>query len=97
MPFRPNGKKPIFCVSCFKRDGEAPRGASQDRRPEYRSAPSGVAPSRNGGDANIAAQLQEINDKLDALIEAFMEEGDEDGDEEDGEEDEEETEVKAKK
>ncbi len=47
VPFKPNGKKPIFCSNCFKRDGEEEsygakksydrpeRGGRDDRRPSY--------------------------------------------------------------
>ena len=35
VPFKPNGRKPIYCSNCFKKDGNETRGF--DRRPDARS------------------------------------------------------------
>lgn len=65
VPFRPNGKKPVYCSNCFVKDDS--RGPRQDGpRPERSfSAP---APS-----ADVSAQLKIINDKLDSIIAAMEE------------------------
>ena len=62
VPFRPNGKKPVYCRDCFKKhEGAAPRGAHGAFRRDY-GAP---APS-----ADFAKQLDQLNAKLDRLIRA---------------------------
>lgn len=66
VPFKPNGRKPVLCSNCFKRDGGGEsRGGD---RPEFRKPAFG---ERSEGGSNVSAQLKEINDKLDAIIEAL--------------------------
>lgn len=70
VPFRPNGRKPVLCSNCFKKEGggefrSEPRG-------EYRKPSFSAGPEASAG-SNFAAQLKEINDKLDAIIEALEE------------------------
>ena len=73
VPFRPNGKKPVFCSNCFVKDAdEAPRG-------EYRSAPKREfsprpsydrpAPARDDRSLeDVKAELRGVNEKLERLI-----------------------------
>lgn len=61
VPFRPTGKKPIYCHNCFgKNAGSAP-----------------MAMANNGGNsgntAHLEAELKRINEKLDAIIEVLNE------------------------
>jgi CxxC-x17-CxxC domain-containing protein len=63
VPFKPNGKKPIYCSDCFKRDGDA-EPSRYGAKPAYRSTPHAT-----GG--NIEARLKSIEDKLDELIEVL--------------------------
>lgn len=67
VPFRPNGKKPVFCNDCFKKNGGAsdePRRSSfvkradYGRRPDFEKKPSG--PIYDG-------QIELINRKIDRL------------------------------
>lgn len=83
VPFKPNGKKPIFCRECFrKEEGHATAPSygspSYDRpsfeKPAYRSTP------RVGSD-EVAKQLNELNKKMDRILEALTDLGEEDGDE----------------
>lgn len=72
VPFRPNGKKPIFCSNCFVKD-DAPRssyGPKRDfaPRPSFNSAP----PRDDRGMQDLKVQMQGVNDKLSRLI-ALME------------------------
>ena len=69
VPFKPNGRKPVLCSHCFKKEGPSEdRGFGGDR-PTRSERPTYSAP----GDGNVATQLKEINDKLDAIIEALQE------------------------
>ncbi|MEI7741459.1 MAG: CxxC-x17-CxxC domain-containing protein [bacterium] len=72
VPFKPNGSKPVLCSNCFKRDDNGGRSDRFEKR--------SYSPDPTRSNDNIGAQLKQINDKLDALIEA-MTEG-EDGEEE---------------
>ena len=87
VPFKPNGKKPIFCRDCFrKEDGGTnfePRTSSYERpsydrpsfeKPAYRSTP------RVGSD-EVAKQLNELNKKMDRILEALTDLGEDEGDE----------------
>jgi CxxC-x17-CxxC domain-containing protein len=59
VPFRPNGKKPVLCTNCFKKDGHA---NERSYGPMSRSA----VPA--GNDHAIQEQLRAINAKLDAIL-----------------------------
>jgi len=64
VPFKPNGRKPVFCSDCFVKDGDSgpSRFASRDNRserPSYRP------------DSGVSDQLKMINSKLDAIIQAL--------------------------
>lgn len=61
VPFKPNGKKPIFCRACFGKS----EGGSGDRF----DAPRAARPAVNGDP--YRDQLKEINSKLDAIIRAL--------------------------
>lgn len=62
VPFKPNGKKPIFCSNCFKKD-------------DYDAAPKrsygNDAPRERSNDNNMTDQFKVINSKLDAIIRAL--------------------------
>jgi len=95
VPFKPNGKKPIFCRNCFqKQEGDAPaprygarsfdRAGASDK-PAYRSTP-------RTGTEGIEKQLKALNEKMDLILAALMapeEDEDEDEDEDDDNEEEE--------
>ncbi len=72
VPFRPNGKKPVFCKDCFVRDD------SRDARPSYGKqgfdrpvrahAPAAVEDLRIGA---LQRELAVIHEKLDTLIQSL--------------------------
>ena len=69
VPFRPNGKKPVYCRDCFKRqEGMDERSYSKPSFGEKRSydAAPKAAPQRD-------TRIDEINTKLDRVI-RFLEE-----------------------
>lgn len=73
VPFKPNGRKPVLCSNCFKKDGpsdDRPSYGGDRERPMRSERPTYSAP----GEGNIAAQLKDINDKLDAIIDALNDE-----------------------
>ena len=59
VPFRPNGKKPIYCRDCFK--GKEEQAPSYGARPSFRSS---EAPASD----DMKRQLSILNTKLDKLI-----------------------------
>jgi CxxC-x17-CxxC domain-containing protein len=76
VPFRPNGKKPVFCKNCFVRD-EAPRdtrgGSSYEKRsysdrPERSFAPAPQAPVEDPRIGAMQRELTVVHAKLDTLI-----------------------------
>ena len=61
VPFRPNGRKPVYCRDCFSAERGAP---NRDFAPRPFEAPS-------GGDAEIAAlkrQVAAMNVKIDTML-----------------------------
>ena len=72
VPFRPNGKKPVFCSNCFVKDGDdAPRGDRRDfGRPSF-DRPQ-AAPRQDNSSYEVKRELQAVNEKLERLI-AIME------------------------
>lgn len=92
VPFRPSGDKPVFCSSCFEKNGNSGPGArGRDSRPSH------FAPQVQASAGISQEQFKQLNDKLDKVLEMLSnlevytdeEEEDEDGEEgEDSEEDE---------
>jgi len=70
VPFRPNGKKPVYCRDCFVRDDASPAGSPFQMRGFGAPRPfSQPAPSIDA--VRLAAMQKEISimhEKLDALI-----------------------------
>lgn len=62
VPFKPNGRKPIYCRACF---GGKEGGSERNDRFERKSAPE----FRGGSDNS--AELKAINAKLDAIMKAL--------------------------
>lgn len=76
VPFKPNGRKPIFCSTCFEKQGG---GASNERtfdRPRFGGREE-RAPRFGGDDnavkinENLRDQLREVNAKLDRILRAL--------------------------
>lgn len=57
VPFKPNGKKPVFCVDCFRQTEGG--GEREDRRPSF-GARRPERPSSDG--------LAELNRKVDRIL-----------------------------
>jgi CxxC-x17-CxxC domain-containing protein len=62
VPFKPNGKKPVYCVDCFKqmegagdREDRGRERGGFDRRPSF-----GMRPSNDG--------IAELNRKVDRIL-----------------------------
>jgi len=64
VPFRPTGDKPVFCSDCFRENGGGSERRFSDRGPR----PTG--PSNQ-------AQFDEVNRKLDTIIELLKADEDE--------------------
>lgn len=67
VPFKPNGRKPVYCSNCFVKDGDsAPKRFGGDRS-ERSERPS------SGGSPEMGTILKEINNKLDHIIQSLGE------------------------
>ncbi|MEK9160610.1 MAG: CxxC-x17-CxxC domain-containing protein [Patescibacteria group bacterium] len=68
VPFRPNGKKPVFCSNCFVKD-DAPRTSYGPKR-EFSPRPSfnATPPRENQDMKELKMHMQGVNDKLTRLI-----------------------------
>lgn len=73
VPFKPNGRKPVYCSNCFVKDGDAesPRSSGRGRggKPSFWEDRASNLNERD--DSAVQRQLREINEKLDAIIEAL--------------------------
>lgn len=70
VPFKPNGKKPVFCKDCFSRDGDRPAAPSYQKKeygPARESRPY-AAPAPDPRIDGLARQLANIEAKLDMLL-----------------------------
>lgn len=99
VPFRPNGKKPVYCQDCFAKNG-GPDAGPRDSRDGRDFAPKrsfdtprsfDSAPAPRPQNDDIKRQLESINStllKLVSIVEALVtgDEIDESGDEEIAEE-----------
>lgn len=91
VPFKPNGRKPVFCTDCFRGDEHFESRPQYAERPGRRERERFDAPPRPpqaaaGGNAEVVKQLRELNRKMDQLLVVIadfakdldeMEEGDE--------------------
>lgn len=80
VPFRPNGKKPVYCKACFPKHHSDTRGGDRDFAPrpqrsfERRESSFTPAPRPAAPDARIDTLVREVgmlNTKLDALAQAL--------------------------
>lgn len=68
LPFKPNGRKPVYCSDCFQKNGGGDDSRSfQDRRPSFHKRPDygnrpDFKPQNN-------EQFEMINRKLDKISE----------------------------
>ncbi len=79
VPFRPNGRKPVYCSNCFRKDdhqSSAPR--HNDRGHNDRS------PNRGPSNSGLEKEIKSLNKKMDRIIRALeaLSEGEEYEDEE---------------
>ncbi|HUQ30280.1 MAG TPA: CxxC-x17-CxxC domain-containing protein [Candidatus Paceibacterota bacterium] len=65
VPFRPNGKKPVYCRDCFKDAERAPSAPSYSRSEDSRG--------EEHGSSDLKKQFNVLNTKLDKLIAAIEE------------------------
>lgn len=81
VPFKPNGKKPVLCTSCFKAGGAASsfdgpkRFNDRAERPSFDRGSSFERPSHGGGNEAV---LKAINVKLDQILAILRDEDTED-------------------
>lgn len=68
LPFRPNGRKPVYCSNCFEKEGGASQGENRSFGGE-RSFPSRPrVETRNYDQPDYGRQFNELNAKLDKII-----------------------------
>lgn len=70
VPFKPNGRKPVFCRACFRKDEfDAGRPAGRDfEKPRFEKP-------RGGGD-QYKAQFEMLNFKMDMILKTLHQMGD---------------------
>lgn len=69
VPFRPNGKKPVFCSDCFKRDGDRPARSGEWKPARSFARPDAPAPDRRIDD--LARKLDSVQAALERLTAAL--------------------------
>ena len=71
VPFKPSGNKPVYCRECYrKEDGsgqESRFGSRRESRPRYDN-------SEPKQESNSSAELEQINAKLDKILELLGDE-----------------------
>ena len=71
VPFRPNGKKPVYCKDCFVRDDSRESRPFEKRSygPERSFSQKPSAPVSDPRISALQRELAEVHGKLDTLIE----------------------------
>ncbi len=69
VPFKPTGGKPVYCSDCFRK-GEGSESGSRGRRQDFRSGSRRESRPRQD---KPSAELQQINEKLDKILEILNE------------------------
>ncbi|MBU0628128.1 MAG: hypothetical protein KKC75_02985 [Nanoarchaeota archaeon] len=66
VPFKPTGSKPVYCRDCYRKDedsgSESRFGSRRESRPRYGN-------SEPRQESNSSAELEQINAKLDRILE----------------------------
>lgn len=83
VPFKPNGRKPIYCNNCFVRDAdEGPiivdrQSSSKQRFQRDFSSETGISRQIQSESSNyVSAELKKINTKLDMILRAIESDSD---------------------
>ncbi|MFA5945383.1 MAG: CxxC-x17-CxxC domain-containing protein [Patescibacteria group bacterium] len=86
VPFKPNGRKPVFCSDCFRKDENQDDRASFGEKRSFRDdrgsdrgadrsfdrpAPHPNDRSTDRGSSEICAELRIMNTKLDSILKAL--------------------------
>jgi len=78
VPFKPNGRKPVFCSDCFRKDENQDDRASFGEKRSFREdrgfdrpAPHPNDRSTDRGSSEICAELRTMNSKLEAILKAL--------------------------
>lgn len=70
VPFRPNGKKPVYCSDCFRKDDDRPQRTNREERSFGPSRPSYSAPAKNHDLDDVKRQLASMSVTLEKLLAA---------------------------
>ena len=77
VPFKPNGKKPVFCSACYVREEKGGEGRAHERgekssfyekKSAYQSRPHARPESRPSMNGITTEQYKTLNAKLDAIL-----------------------------
>lgn len=72
VPFKPNGKKPVLCSNCFKKDGGDQGGRFERRAPSRDFGGERSYTAQEGANARPTLrneQFEILNDKLNMILE----------------------------
>lgn len=68
VPFRPNGKKPVYCSDCFRKDDDRPQRPFREERSFGSSRPSFASPAKNHDLDDVKRQLASMSATLEKLL-----------------------------
>jgi CxxC-x17-CxxC domain-containing protein len=75
VPFKPNGRKPIFCRECFKKEddsqGERSNSAGYGRQKFAEKRMYAAAPAPRQNNAELEKRMDDMNIKLDRILREF--------------------------
>ena len=78
VPFKPNGKKPVFCSACYVReektgddrrsDNRGEKSSFYEKKSDYQSRPHARPDSRPSMNGITTEQYKTLNAKLDTIL-----------------------------
>ena len=78
VPFKPNGKKPIFCRDCFRKEEGGGAPASRYGSPRFERSTTFDKPAYHStprvDNDEVTRQLKELNEKMDRILDALTDE-----------------------
>jgi CxxC-x17-CxxC domain-containing protein len=69
VPFKPTGRRPVLCTTCFRKDGGSERPSFGEKRAPREPRFGGSSNDQSRDIQQLKEQLRTVNEKLDTILE----------------------------